>query len=242
MSNKRPTEIGTAYFPEPDIAPNGTTRGGGHSRNAGLLRGLPRRRRPMMIALAVAMAGGGVVVSAAVYQHSNHQVAVIMVTQPVPVGAVVVPADLSTTNVNVGSGIEVIPARQIDQVSGEMAAVTLRPSTLLARSDLTAVQSPVSGQELIAAPIKPYGLPASGLQAGDHVLIMSTPGQEGQPVSSSAAPSLNSPVPGVVEAVNNAPDADGFDVVDLLVTDSSGPLVASQISTGQFALIVTKRG
>jgi hypothetical protein len=242
VSTKRPTEIGTAYFPEPDVPSNGTVRGGGHGRNAGLLRGLPRRRRPTMIALAVAMAGAGVVVSAAVYQHASHQVAVIMVTAPVPVGAVVAPADLSTTNVTVASGIEVIPARQIDQVSGEIAAVTLRPSTLLAPSDLTAVQSPVSGEELIAAPIKPYGLPASGLQAGDHVLVVATPGQAGQDGSSSAAPSLNSPVPAVVDAVNNVPDADGFDVVDLLVTDGSSVPVARQISTGQFALIVTKRG
>jgi hypothetical protein len=242
VSNQRPTAMGTAFFPEPDIASNGAPRRSSHSRDAGLLRGLPRRRRPTMVALAVAMAGAGVVVSAAVYQRANHQVAVIMVTEPVPVGAVLVPADLSTTHVTVGSGIQVIPASQINEVGGEIAAVTLRPSTLLAPSDLTAVQSPVLGQELISAPIKPYALPASGLLAGDHVLIVATPGQQGQAGSSSGSPSLSSPVPGVVEAVNDVPDADGFDVVDLLVTDGDGAPVASQISTGQFALIVTKRG
>jgi hypothetical protein len=195
-----------------------------------------------MIALAVAMAGAGVVVSAAVYQRADKKVAVIMVTQPVPVGAALTPADLSATSITVGSGIEVIPASQLDRVSGEIAAVALRPSTLLAPSDLTTVQWPASGQALIAAPTKPYALPASGLHAGDHVLLVATSGEQGQPGSSAVAPSLSTSVPGVVAAVSSAPNPDGFDVVDLLVADGSAVAVASQVSTGQFALIVTKRG
>jgi len=194
-----------------------------------------------MIALAVAMAGAGVLVSATLYQRADHQVAVIVVTQAVPPGAVITPGDLSTTRITVGSGIQVIPASQLDQVSGEVAAVGLRPSTLLAPSDLTTVRAPVPGQELIAAATKPFALPASGLEAGDHVLIIATPGQQGQ-VGSSPAASLSTPVPGVIEGVSNVPNADGFDVVDLLVADGSGAAVASQVSTGQFALIVTKRG
>jgi hypothetical protein len=242
VSNHHAAGIGVAYFPEPDLASNGKVRGGGHGGGTGRLRGLPRRRRPAMIALAVAMAGAGVLVSAALYQRADHQVAVIMVTQAVPPGAVVTAADLSTTRIAVGSGIDVIPASQIDQVSGEVAAVGLRPSTLLAPSDLTAQQSPGAGQELIAAPTKPYALPASGLQAGDDVLIIATPGQQGQAGTSSMTPTLSTPVPGVIEAVSSVPDADGFDVVDLLVADGSAAAVASQVSTGQFALIVTKRG
>jgi hypothetical protein len=195
-----------------------------------------------MIALAVTMAGAGVVVSAAVYQRADHQVAVIMVTQPVPAGAVVEPADLSTTRITVGSGIRVIPAAQIDQVSGEIAAVALRPSTLLAPSDLTTHQAPAPGQELIAAPTKPYALPASGLQPGDRVLIVATPGQQGQASSSGVTPSLTAPVAGVIEAVDSVPDQDGFDIVDLLVSDRNAVGIASQVSTGQFALIVTQRG
>jgi hypothetical protein len=241
VSNQHPVGIGTAYFPEPDIAPNGTGHGG-QDHEAGRLRGLPRRRRPAMIALAVAMAGAGVVVSAAVYQRADHQVAVVMVTQPVPAGAVITAADLARTSVTVDPGIQVIPAAQIGQVNGEIAAVALRPSTLLAPSELTTLQPPAPGQELITAPAKPYALPASGLTPGDRVLVVATPGQQGQAGSSASTPSLSSPVPAVVEAVNAVPDQDGIVVVDLLVSDASAASVASQVSTGQFALIVTKRG
>jgi len=195
-----------------------------------------------MIALAVAMAGAGVLVSAAVYEKANHQVQVVMVTQPVPAGGVITAADLGTTSVTTGSGISVIPAAQLGQISGEIAAVALRPDTLLAATDLTRAQPPAPGQELVPAALKPSGLPASGLSPGDHVLIVATPGDQGQAGTSTGAASLTAPAPGVVEAVGSAPDGDGLVVVDLLVSNSSAAAVAEQVSTGQFALIVTKRG
>jgi SAF domain len=187
------------------------------------------------------MAGTGVLVSAAVYENANHQVQVVMVTQPVPAGAVITSADLGTASVTVG-GISVIPAAQLSQVNGDIAAVALRPDTLLARSDLTTSQPPGPGQELVTAALKPSGLPASGLFPADHVLIVATPGDQGQAGSSAGAASLTSPVSGVVEAVDSTPDGDGLVVVDLLVSNASAAAVAEQVSTGQFALIVTKRG
>jgi hypothetical protein len=239
--SSQPPAVGTAYFPEPDIAPNGTGHALRPGPAPGRLRGLPRRRRPAMIALAVAMAGAGVLVSAAIYGRADHRVAVVMVTQPVTAGAVITAADLGTTSVSVGAGIRVIPAAQITQVSGEIAAVALRPATLLTPADLTTAQPPGPGQVLVPVPVKPSVIPASGLFAGDHVLVVATPGAQGQAGSAAGSPSLTAPVPGVVEAVSDVPDSDGLDVVDLLVSDAAGAAVAQQISTGQFALIVTKR-
>jgi hypothetical protein len=195
-----------------------------------------------MIALAVAMAGAGVLVSAAVYGSADHRSAVVMVTQPVPAGAVISSADLGTASVSVGAGIRVIPAVQLAQAVGEIAAVALRPATLLAPADLTTAQPPGPGQVLVPAPVKPSALPASGLFPGDHVLVVATPGDQGEAGSPGGSPSLTAPVPGVVEDVSGAADSDGLDVIDLLVSDAVGAEVAEQVSTGQFALIVTKRG
>jgi SAF domain len=238
----KPPAVGTAFFPEPDVAVNGTGLASTAGPAAGRLRGLPRRRRPAMIALAAAMVGAGVLISAAVFRQADHQVSVVTVTRPVPAGAAISPGDLGTARVTVGGGIRVIPASQLGQVAGEIAAVALRPGTLLAPSEVTSAQPPAPGQELVPASLKPSELPASGLFPGDHVLIIATPGDQGQTGASGGSPSLSSPVPGVVEAVNDVPDATGLDVVDLLVSDGNGAAVADQVSTGQFALIVTKRG
>jgi len=240
--SSKPPVAGTTFFPEPDIAPNGTEPASTASPVPGRLHGLPRRRRPAMIALAAAMIGAGVLVSAAVYRQADHQVSVVTVTEPVPAGAPISPGDLGTVQVSVGDGIRVIPAWQLGQVTGEIAAVALRPATLLAPSELTSAQPPAPGQELVPAPLKPSELPASGLFPGDHVLIIATPGDQGETGASDGSPSLTAAVPGVVQAVNDVPDATGLDVVDLLVSDGNGAAVAEQVSTGQFALIVTKRG
>jgi hypothetical protein len=77
---------------------------------------------------------------------------------------------------------------------------------------------------------------------GDRVLVIPTPGVQGQPGAAGGGSSLAGPVPAVVEAVTTVPDAEGFDVVDLLVSASDAVAAASQVSTGQFALVVTRRG
>jgi hypothetical protein len=233
----QPSPPGAVYFPETDV-PAGSTADG---RSVNQLRSLPRRRRPAMIALAVAMAGAGVIVSAALYQRADHQVPVVMVTADVPAGALVTARDVGTTSVTAAPAVRVVPAAQIGQVAGHVAAVALRAGTLLAPADLTTAQPPAPGQQLVPVAVKPSVLPASGLFPGDRVLIVATPGDQGEPGSGAAAASLASPVPAVVAAVNTVTDSAGFDVVDLLVRSAEGAAVAEQASTGQFALIVTRR-
>jgi hypothetical protein len=229
---------GTAYHPEIEPEFNGSRH---RSFGTGQLAKLPRRRRPGMIALAVALVGAGVLASAAVYGSTDSRVPVLVITADVPAGSVITAADVGTASVSVGAGVQVIPARQMPQVVGQIAGTSLHPGMLLAASEIASVRPPGPGEVLIALPIKPSYVPASGIGPGDHVLIEATPGAQGQTGSSGGAASLPSPVAGVIEAVSLAPDADGFDVVDVLVARSSGDAVAAQASTGQIALIVTKR-
>ena len=228
--------LGTTFQPELGQGGNGA------APRAGQLRGLPRRRRPAMIALAVALIGAGILASAALYHQANHQVPVLLVTAAVPAGTQLTAADVGTTTVAAGPGLHTIPAQQLNQVIGLVAAVSLRPGTLLASSELTTSLPPGKNQVLVSLPLKPQSIPASGLQPGDHVLVAGTPGYQGQSQSSGGPTGLTQPVPGVVEAVDAAPDQDGFDVVDLLVAPSAGIELAKQESTGQIELIVTSRG
>jgi SAF domain len=230
--------IGTVFHPEAEPVGNGPVPAAGSVQ----LRGLPRRRRPGMIALAVALVGAGILASAALYQRADHQVPVLLVTAPVPVGSTITAADIGTTTIAAGPGVQDIPARQLHQVIGLVAATSLRPGTLLASSELTSALPPAPGQVLVPVPMRPSALPASGLAPGDHVNVVATPGAQGQSGASSSAAVLTAPVPAVVEAVDMTTDEDGFDVVDLLVASGSGAAVAQQASTGQFALIVTSRG
>ena len=237
MSGSNPDlDFGTVFHPEPEPPRNGPVRQTAH----GQLRGLPRRRRPAMIALAAALIGAGILASAALYHRENHQVSVVMVTAPVPVGAVITSADVGTTSIAAGPGLTTIPARQLSQVVGLVAATSLRPGTLLAPSEVTSKLSPGPGQDLVPVAVKPSGLPASGLAPGDQVLLVATPAAAGN-TGSGAAPAFTQPVQATVEAVDTVTDQNGLDVVDLLVPSGTGPAVAEQAATGQIALVVTHR-
>jgi hypothetical protein len=155
----------------------------------------------------------------------------------VPAGSVVTSADLSTVTVAAGSGVQLVPARQESQVIGLVAATNLSPGSLLAASELTRSLPPGSGQQLVPVAFKPSELPASGLAAGDHVLVVWAP--TGSNSAASAATGRN--YDAVVEDVSGGPDQDGFDVVDLLVPSPNGPGLAKEAASGNVVLTVTSR-
>lgn len=236
--NSQAPSLGTVFHPEPDIDPAGTTLPGTPQ-----LRRLPRRRRPGMVALAVALIGAGVLGSAALYVRQNHQVPVLVVTEPVSAGSVITASDIGTTSVAAGPGVQVIPARQYQQVIGLVAATSLRPGTLLAASELTTARPPASGQALVPVAVRPSAIPAGGLNTGDELLIVPTTGTPGTGSSAggSGPPILTKPVPAVVQQVGAGINQDGLVVVDLLVAYQEGVPVAQQAATGDIALVVTHR-
>lgn len=238
MSGKKGPAVGTAYHPQTDTAFNGTTRPA--AQPVALAR-LPRRRRPGMIALAVALVGAGILASTAVYSATNHRVPVLVAEANVPAGALITVSDIGTVSVSVGAGVQVIPASQKSQVVGQVAGTTLHPGMLLTAAELATQRPPDHGQVLVPLPVRPSALPASGLLPGDQVLVVATPGAQGQAGAAMAAPALSVPVAGVVEAVSTTASTDGFAVVDVLVPARNGSDLAAQASTGQFAIIVTKR-
>jgi hypothetical protein len=239
MNDGRGPAIGTAYHPQADAASNGAARQAGQPI---ALARLPRRRRPGMIALALALVGAGILASTALYSATNRRVPVLVAEANVPAWALIRASDLGTASVTVGGDVRVIPASQVRQVIGQVAGTALHPGMLLSPAELATSRPPRYGQVLVPLAVRPSALPASGLQAGDHVLVVATPGAEGQPGSTTTAPLLTVPVAGVVEAVSTAVGTDGFGIVDILVAAKSGAGLAAQASTGQFALIVTKRG
>jgi len=192
-----------------------------------------------MLALGVVLAGLGALAGAWVFTSFSHRVEVLALTQNVAVGAQVTSADLAPVAISAGSGVKSIPVRQEGQVTGLVAAVSLRAGALLVPADLTSALVPGAGQQLVPVALKSDQLPASGLSPGDQVLVVATPGAAGQQASGQA-PVLAQEVPATVYRVAG-PDQNGNVVVDLLVTTGLGPPVAKQASTGQIALVVTPR-
>src|SRR5258705_1742003 len=239
MNDGRGPAIGTAYHPQADAASNGAARQAGQPI---ALARLPRRRRPGMIALAVALVGAGILASPALYSATNRRVPVLVAEANVPAGALIRASDLGTASVWVGGDVPVIPASQVRQVIGQVAGTALHPGMLLSPAELATSRPPRYGQVLVPLAVRPSALPASGLQAGDHVLVVATPGAQGQPGSTTTAPLLTVPVTGVVEAVSTSVSTDGFGILDNLFADQSCAVLAAQGCTRQLTHIMIKHG
>src|SRR5262245_31147813 len=101
--------IGTSFHPEADPAFNGRRFA---NKGPVQLARLPRRRRPGMIAVALALVGAGILASAALYTATNHRVAVLVATANVPPGSVITANDVGSASVAASAGVQMIPASQ----------------------------------------------------------------------------------------------------------------------------------
>lgn len=219
--------------------PSGTE---GAKPGGGPLPPLPRQRRRRMFVLGLLLVVAGALIAGYLFTGVGNRTAVVVVTRDVPFGTQLSAGDISTTRASVDANVAVIPGQQMHQVIGRYAAVDLRRGTLLAPSQLTAALSPRPGQQVVPVAVKLGQLPARGFRPGDQVLVIATPGQQGQEqdTGNGAAP-LGQDTPATVDAVSN-PDADGNVRIDLVVDAKVGPAIAKQASTGRLGFVLTSRG
>jgi SAF domain len=221
----------------------------GHGGPSGRLGGrLARQRRPAWIAAGVALVALAVLVNVYLFTTAGHRISVVRVARNVPIGQQLARADLDTSSVVVGPGVQVIPARQLGEVVGRRAAVDLRSGTLLTASQITTVLSPQPGQALVTVALKPGQLPPGGLTPGSQLRVVSAPGSqaasEGDGGAASPGPGGQPSAKDVRAAVDavGGPDADGTMTVSLLVADAEANTVAREAAAGQIALVITARG
>lgn len=203
------------------------------------LAGLPRRRRPLFAAAGVALLAAGAAVTVSLVSGAGARTGVLAVARPVPVGAVLSAADLSVARVAADAALRPVPAGERSRVVGQRAVVALIPGTLLTAANLTSRPVPAAGQQLVAISLKAGQLPAAGLQAGDRVLVVVTPGDGSAPASGTPSASTLSGSPLLTATVHaeTVSAQDGSAVVDLIATGADGVTIAQESSTGRVALV-----
>lgn len=154
----------------------------------------------------------------------------------VPFGTVITASDLTRAEVSLDPAVATVPANELGQIVGRIAATDLTPGSLLTRSAVTDVAPPVRGQVLVAIAVPATRIPAGGLQAGDRVLVVGTP-------AAGADPPTLPPTTIAATVVRLGPtDLNGVTVVDVTVTSADGPALAARSATGRIALVLQPRG
>ncbi|MCB2175757.1 MAG: SAF domain-containing protein [Actinomycetales bacterium] len=194
------------------------------------------RRRPGLITAGVALAMVGALVAVWLVTSAGDRADVVMLARDVPFGTTLTADDLTLTAVAVDPGVSTVSAADTASLVGQVAAADLVAGSLLAPGQVTAAAPPGPDEVLVPLPVSAERLPASGLSAGDRLLVVDTPAVAADPPS--AAPESFAAT--VVRL--GTPDLNGVSVIDVVVAEVDGPALAARAATGRFAVVLQSRG
>lgn len=135
-----------------------------------------RGRRPLVTAASALLVVASIAVFASIYTSADHRVPVVFVTSTIHQGQRIIGSDLGTVDVAASGGLSMIPAASASELSGTWAAVTLPAGSLISTRDVTSSRPLAGGNAVVGLSLKDGQLPADGVQPGDEVMIVQTPG------------------------------------------------------------------
>lgn len=189
------------------------------------------RRRPLVFALAVALAVIGALGGAWALKAGSSTQEVLALSQSVSRGEVITAKDLTTVSITAGQeGLSTVAADKSRQLIGKSAVTDMPEGTLLSASTVAANLTPPKGKTIVGVALKPAQMPGEALTAGDHVRIIDTPVSQADPPSSTDA-GLGATV------VSTRRDTQSrVTVVDVEVPSEKASNLAARAATGRVAL------
>ncbi|WP_338704316.1 SAF domain-containing protein (plasmid) [Streptomyces sp. Q6] len=200
-----------------------------------------RRRRPGMLAAAVACIAVCVAGNWWYWTQNGERQQVLELARDVPAGHVIKDRDLQAASVALDPSMKVVGVQQRGEVVGMRAVSTLRAGALLHPQEVTRRSLVKAGEQKVRIALKSGQMPQ--LKPADTVQVVFT----GDVASSSGAaksedPSNPQTVTVRVVWVGAAPESSGEQVVDVAVDKAQGPKLAAQAAAGDVALAVNGAG
>jgi hypothetical protein len=204
----------------------------------GPLKPTRARRRPALIALGLALVALSVL--AAVYLASTlgQTYEALAIKGNIARGATITAADLAPVGLPTGpSLLQSIPAAELDQTVGKIAATDLKKGQLLTPAHLVEELQPAAGRSIVGVALAPNQMPGTGeLRAGDAVRVIETPASGGEPPTT--APFA---IPATVVGTDPSPIGDQM-IVDVEVTSANAAGLAARAATGRVAIVIDAVG
>lgn len=193
------------------------------------------RRRPALVAGAIAAICLGALLAAWAWTASTNTQEVLVARHSIERGSVIEADDLARVQLSADPALKPVPASEFDQVVGQRAALDLAEGGMLTPSSFSSVVVPAEGQSVVGVALTPAQAPGLVLQNGDHVRIVVTPAQ-GEDLPAGAPLFNDAVVVGV-----HVDDATGQTVVDLVVPRADAAVLATRVATGNVAIILDSR-
>ncbi|GAA2998011.1 SAF domain-containing protein [Kitasatospora albolonga] len=194
-----------------------------------------RRRRPAVIAMAVAMVAAGGLGGAVLYNSTGQRIAVLALARDVPAGQAIAPEDLVVARIASDPALKPLDAADRSRTIGLRASRDLRRGGLLLRADVTGESLVEPGQTVVGVAVKRTQLPSTRLNPGNRIVVVSTP--DNGPNGTVRTPET---IPVKVVAVGKV-DSDGSQVVDVALPLADGPKLAAWVAGGRLQIILAPR-
>ncbi|MFF2349677.1 SAF domain-containing protein, partial [Kitasatospora sp. NPDC058115] len=188
-----------------------------------------RRRRPAVLAMAVALIAAGGLGGAVLYNSTGQRVAVLALARDVPWGQVLSESDLVVVRIASDPALKPLDAADRAKAVGMRATTDLHKGGLLTKSDLAQSLVLNPGQLLVGVSARRTQLPATRLQPGQPVIVVYTP--DGARAETLAA---------TVYTVGRV-DTDGSQVFDAVVDQADAGKLAAWVATGRIQVVVAPR-
>ncbi|MFJ8042027.1 SAF domain-containing protein [Kitasatospora sp. NPDC096147] len=192
-----------------------------------------RRRRPAVIAMAVAMVAAGGLGGAVLYNSTGQRIAVLALARDVPAGQAVVAEDLVVARIASDPALRPLDAADRSRTIGLRASRDLRRGGLLLKADVTGESLVEPGQTVVGVAVKRTQVPATRLTPGTRILVVATP-ETGATVRTPETLAVK------VIAVGKV-DVDGSQVIDVALPVADGPKLAAWVSVGRLQVILAPR-
>lgn len=190
------------------------------------------RRRPMLIAMGVALAVVGGLGTWYFFTSVGNTVTILTTSTDLQRGDHIEAGDLSTIEIAGGQSTSAITANNSNDAIDHIALVDLPAGTVLTSSNVGEGLPVADGKSIVGVALTAAQLPSQPLSAGDSVRLVDTPIAQGDPPSTS---------PTTFEATVFALKYDEQNaqwIVDLIVDEDKAPDIAARAATQRVALIL----
>lgn len=194
------------------------------------------RRKPMLIALGIALVLVGGLGAWWITSQTAKIVAVLQVSANVDRGQIITAENLTTLNIGSGQDTDAYLATDADEVVGQTALVDLPDGSILTPANTGDAITVPEGDSIVGLELDASRLPSRTLTAGDSIRVVETPTEQGDPP-------IETPrtFKGTVFTSKYNPDKDVW-LVDIIVSAPSSADVASRAATGRVALVLDSAG
>lgn len=193
------------------------------------------RRRPALIAAAVAAICLGALASVWAYNSASNSHEVLAVRQTVERGTIIEREDVVAVRVSVDPALKPLAGDRLASVIGKRAALDIPAGGVVTAEQVTSTAIPAKGESVAGISLSPAMLPADQLRVGDPVRVVTTPGDQGE---------ITAATPAAIDAVVvglGTDKATGNTIVNVQVPYASAPKVAARAATGKVALVLDSR-